>query len=69
KAGIAVKEVIPIEAVKIDKFNMAQLYKKKEKLGHDFYDFNLNDPKIKRLFDASLKKWSSGEYDSYLWQC
>lgn len=68
-AGIKVKEVIPIEAVKIDKYNIGQLYMKKKVLGHDFYSFDLDDPKIKKLFQDSLKKWSHGEYDSYMWKC
>ncbi len=69
KAGITVQEVIPIEAVKIDKYNIGQLYMKKKVLGHDFYSFDLDDPKIKKLFEASLEKWSHGEYDSYKWKC
>lgn len=68
-AGIKVKEVIPIEAVKIDKYNIGQLYMKKKVLGHDFYSFDLDDPQIKKLFQDSLKKWSHGEYDSYMWKC
>lgn len=68
KAGIPVK-VQTIEAVKIDKYNIAQLYMKKKTLGHDFYSFDLEDSKIKTLFKKSLKKWSHDEYDSYLWKC
>src|SRR3989344_5450535 len=68
-AGIKIEEIIPIEAVKIDKYNIGQLYMKKKVLGHDFYAFDLNDPKIKKLFKESLKKWSHGEYDSYKWKC
>ncbi len=68
-AGIKVKKVIPIEAVKIDKYNIGQLYMKKKVLGHDFYSFDLDDPKIKKMFEESLKKWSHGEYDSYMWKC
>ena len=48
---------------------MAQLYMKKKVLGHDFYSFDLEDQKIKKLFQDSLKKWSFGEYDSYKWKC
>lgn len=69
KAGIKVKEIIPIEAVKIDKYNIAQLYMKKKILKHDFYSFGLDDPKIKKLFKESLKNWSHGEYDGYKWKC
>ncbi|MCX6718412.1 MAG: GTP cyclohydrolase II [Candidatus Staskawiczbacteria bacterium] len=69
EGGIKVKEVIPIEAVEVDKYNMAQLYMKKKTLDHDFYSFDLEDPKIKKLFEESLKKWSHGEYDSYQWKC
>jgi len=68
-AGIHVHEVIPIEAVAVDKFNMAQLYMKKKMLGHSFYSFDLEDPGIKRLFHDSLTKWSSGEYDGPIWNC
>jgi len=68
-AGIKVEEVVPIEAVKIDKYNIGQLYMKKKTLGHDFYSFDLEDPKIKELFKESIEKWSHGEYDSYLWRC
>ena len=50
-AGIKIEEIIPIEAVKIDKYNIGQLYMKKKVLGHDFYAFDLNDPKIKKLTD------------------
>jgi len=68
EAGIAVQR-IPIETVRIDKFNIAQLYMKKKVLGHllDFID--LDDPQTKKLFNESLKKWSHGEYDSYMWKC
>ena len=66
KAGICVEEVIPIEAVKVDKYNLAQLYMKKKGLGHEF-SFDLNDPEVKKMFQESLKKWSSAEYDSYSW--
>lgn len=69
KSGIKVNEVLPIEAVKVDKYNMAQLYMKKKVLGHDFYSFKLDDPKIVKLFNESLKKRSHGEYDSYMWKC
>lgn len=69
KSGINVREIISIEAVEVDKYNMAQLYMKKKTLDHDFYSFDLDDPKIKKLFEESLKKWSHGEYDSYLWKC
>ena len=69
EAGIKVEEIIPIEAVKIDKYNIGQLYMKKKTLDHDFYSFDLEDPKIKKLFKESLKKWSHGEYDSYMWTC
>lgn len=69
EAGIQVKEIIPLEAVKIDKFNIGQLYMKKKVLGHDFYDFDVDDPTIIKLFEESLKKWSHGEYDSYKWKC
>ncbi|MDO8659906.1 MAG: GTP cyclohydrolase II RibA [Candidatus Parcubacteria bacterium] len=69
EAGIKVEEIIPIEAVKIDKYNIGQLYMKKKTLDHDFYSFDLEDPKIKKLFKESLKKWSHGEYDSYMWKC
>ncbi|OGZ67917.1 MAG: hypothetical protein A3D35_03135 [Candidatus Staskawiczbacteria bacterium RIFCSPHIGHO2_02_FULL_34_9] len=68
-AGIKVEEVVPIEAVEIDKYNIGQLYMKKKILGHDFYSFDLEDPKIKELFKESIEKWSHGEYDSYLWKC
>ena len=68
-AGIKVEEVVPIEAVKIDKYKIGQLYMKKKTLGHDFYSFDLEDPKIKELFKESIEKWSHGEYDSYLWRC
>ena len=67
--GISVEEVIPIEAVKLDKFNMAQLYMKKKTLGHEFYSFDINDPKIIELFNDSMKKSCFSEYDSYLWEC
>lgn len=60
-AGIPTAPVL-IESVKIDKFNAAQLYIKKTKMGH-MYDFDINDPKIKKLFKFSLTKWSFGEYD------
>lgn len=69
KAGIKIEEVIPMDAVKIDKYNIGQLYMKKKTLKHDFYSFDLDDPKIKKLFKESLKKWSHGEYDSYKWRC
>jgi 3,4-dihydroxy 2-butanone 4-phosphate synthase / GTP cyclohydrolase II len=69
KAGIRVEKVIPIEAVGLDKFNMAQIYMKKKTLGHDFYSFDLEDPKIKKLFESSVKKDCRSEYDSYLWDC
>lgn len=68
-AGIKVEEVVPIEAVEIDKYNIGQLYMKKKTLGHDFYSFDLEDPKVKELFKESIEKWSHGEYDSYLWKC
>ena len=68
KAGIPVKTQ-SIEAVEIDKYNIAQLYMKKKVLGHDFYSFDLEDPEIIKLFEESLKKWSHDEYDSYLWRC
>jgi len=58
-----------IEAVKIDKYNIGQLYMKKKVLGHLFDAFDLEDPKIKKLFNESLKKWSHGEYDGYMWVC
>lgn len=58
-----------IEAVKVDKYNIAQLYMKKKVLGHLFDVFDLEDPKIKKMFNESLKKWSHGEYDDYLWTC
>jgi 3,4-dihydroxy 2-butanone 4-phosphate synthase / GTP cyclohydrolase II len=66
-AGMIVTRV-PIEAVKIDKFNIAQIYMKKKVLKHAF-DLDLDNPKIKKLFKESLKKWSHDEYDSYLWNC
>lgn len=69
KAGIKIEEVVPIEAVEVDKYNIAQLYMKKKTLKHDFYSFDLEDPKIKKLFKESLKKWSHGEYDGYKWKC
>lgn len=69
KAGIKIEEVVPIEAVEVDKYNIAQLYMKKKTLKHDFYSFDLEDPKIKKLFKESLKKWSHGEYDDYKWKC
>lgn len=68
-AGVPVTKRVHIEAVKPDKFNMAQLYMKKKSLGHIFYSFDLESPKYKRLFKKSLKKWSFGEYDSYKWKC
>jgi len=58
-----------IEAVKFDKYNIAQLYMKKKVLGHLFDSFDLEDPKIKKLFEESLKKWSHGEYDGEMWVC
>jgi 3,4-dihydroxy 2-butanone 4-phosphate synthase/GTP cyclohydrolase II len=67
-AGItSVREAI--EAATFDKFNIAQLYMKKKALGHLFDSFDLEDPKIKELFDESVKKWSHGEYDGHLWAC
>jgi len=68
EVGIAVQRV-PIEAVKVDKFNIAQLYMKKKVLGHLFDFVNLDDPQTEKLFNESLKKWSHGEYDSYMWKC
>lgn len=68
-AGIPVTKRIPIEAVKPDKYNMAQLYMKAKVLGHKCEAFDLEDPKAKKLFEESLKKWSFGEYDSYKWKC
>lgn len=67
-AGIPVK-CQSIEAVEVDKYNMAQLYMKKKTLGHQFDKFELGNPKIKKLFKESLEKWSSEEYDSYQWKC
>lgn len=58
-----------IESVKYDKYNIAQLYMKKKVLKHLFDAFELDDPKIIKLFNESLKKWSHDEYDSYLWDC
>ncbi|MDL1979670.1 MAG: hypothetical protein LWX52_16580 [Deltaproteobacteria bacterium] len=68
EAGIPVK-CQPIEAVEVDKYNIAQLYMKKKTLRHRFDSFKLEDPKIKKLFNESLKQWSSGEYNSYQWKC
>ena len=68
EAGIPVK-CQSIEAAEVDKYNMAQLYMKKKAFGHQFDEFELDDPKIKKLFKESLKKWSSGEYDSYKRKC
>lgn len=66
EAGFKVKRE-GIEPVPLDKYNAAQLYKKKESLGH-LYSFDLNDPRVKSLFKESLKKWSHDEYDSYIWE-
>jgi 3,4-dihydroxy 2-butanone 4-phosphate synthase/GTP cyclohydrolase II len=68
EAGIPVK-CQPIEAVEVDKYNMAQLYMKKKTLGHKFYTFELEDPATIKLFNESLSNWSHGEYDGYLWDC
>lgn len=59
----------PIEVVKIDKFNIAQLYMKKKVLHHTYDSLDLDDPVIVKLFEESLKKWSHSEYDGYLWDC
>lgn len=67
-AGIISKRE-PIEAVEIDKYNIAQLYMKKKVLGHQIDSLDLDDPKVKKLFRDSLNHWSHGEYDSYLWKC
>ena len=66
-AGIRVTRE-SIEAVKIDKFNVAQLYMKKKVLNHALDSLNLDDPSTIRLFEESLKHSSHGEYDSYLWE-
>lgn len=68
QAGIIVEEMIPIEAVRLDKYNLAQLYMKKKILGHNF-SFDLHDPELQEMFQDSLKNWSSGEYDGYQWNC
>lgn len=62
-------ERVAIESVKIDKYNIAQLYMKKKVLGHMFSAFDLNNKQFKKLFKQSLKKYSHDEYDSYLWEC
>lgn len=66
---IHVAEVVSIESVKLDEYNMAQIYMKKKVLGHMFYSFDLEDSKIKKLFMSSLKKKSFGEYKGYKWKC
>lgn len=68
KAGIKTKRQ-NIESVKIDKFNIAQLYMKKKTLKHMFDDIDLEDANTKELFNESLSKWSHAEYDGYLWDC
>ncbi len=59
----------PIEAVRIDKFNIAQLYMKKKVFHHAYDSLDLDDPGIMKLFEESLKEWSHSEYDGYLWDC
>jgi GTP cyclohydrolase II len=68
KAGIKTTRV-NIESVQVDKYNIAQLYMKKKTLGHLFEAFELDDVETKKLFEESLKNWSHGEYDGYLWDC
>ena len=58
-----------IESVKVDKYNLAQLYMKKKTLGHLFEAFELDDPKTIKMFEESRDHWCSAEYDGYLWDC
>ena len=68
EAGITAKRQ-NIESVKVDKYNIAQLYMKKKTLGHMFDSLDLQDPKTIKQFEESLSNWSHAEYDSYLWDC
>jgi 3,4-dihydroxy 2-butanone 4-phosphate synthase/GTP cyclohydrolase II len=48
---------IPLKSAKLDKYNAAQLIVKQTKMGH-LFGWDLNDKKIKKLFDKSMKrKW------------
>ncbi|HCB35792.1 MAG: hypothetical protein A2W52_01505 [Candidatus Taylorbacteria bacterium RIFCSPHIGHO2_02_49_25] len=67
-AGIITKRE-DIEAVIVDKYNIAQLYMKKKVLGHYIDSLDLDNPGVRKLFKKSLSQWSHGEYDGYLWRC
>ena len=53
-AGIIVERK-PFKAVELDKYNAAQLIVKQTKLGH-LFEWDLEDPKTKDLFDKSMKQ-------------
>lgn len=52
---------VPLESVKLDKWNAAQLYAKKEKMGH-MLSLNLVDLATKELAQYSVKEGSYSEY-------
>ena len=52
---------VPIEAVELDKWNAAQLFIKKKKMGH-MYSFDIDSPKIKALAERSIKGECKSEY-------
>ncbi|RPH50015.1 MAG: hypothetical protein EHM85_11885 [Desulfobacteraceae bacterium] len=53
---------IPLESVPLDKWNAAQLYAKKAKMGHIF-SFDLEDEAVKNLAEYSVKEGSRSEYE------
>ena len=53
---------VPLESVPLDKWNAAQLYAKKEKMGH-LFSFNLDDIAIKGLAEYSVKEGSRSEFN------
>ena len=53
---------VPLESVSLDKWNAAQLYAKKAKMGHIF-SFDLEDAATKDLVEYSIKDGSRSEYN------
>jgi len=52
---------IPLEAVPLDQWNAAQIFIKKEKMGH-LFSFDPNSPEIRRLAEFSIKEGCKAEY-------
>lgn len=48
---------VPLEAVRLDKWNAGQIYTKKKKMGH-LFSFDVADPDVRELAQYSIRKGS-----------